>query len=120
MSTRSSAPGSSCIDMAGLLDQALALHASGELAEAELLYRQLAASDPDNAVLFINWGHTLGGLRQFAPALAAYDRALALEPGLTLLHLIRGDVLQWLLRYGEALQSYDRLLGYVPDHAEAW
>jgi len=106
--------------MAGLLDQALALHARGELSEAEPLYRQLAASDPDNAVLFINWGHALGGLRQFAPALAAYDRALALEPGLILLHLIRGDVLQWLLRYGEALQSYDRFLGYVPDHAEAW
>jgi Tfp pilus assembly protein PilF len=105
--------------MPGLLDQAVALHARGQLAQAEQLYRQVAAADPGNAMVLINWGHTLNGLRQFAPALEAYDRALALDPGHIFLHLVRGDVLQWLLRYDEALQSYDRFLGHAPDHAEA-
>lgn len=100
--------------MPGLLDQAVALHARGQLAQAEQLYRQVAAADPGNAMVLINWGHTLNGLRQFAPALEAYDRALALDPGHIFLHLVRGDVLQWLLRYDEALQSYDRFLGHAP------
>jgi hypothetical protein len=106
--------------MAGLLDQAVALHSRGQLAEAERLYRQVVASDPRNAVVLINWGHALNGLRQFAPALEAYDRALALDASHTFLHLIRGDVLQWLLRYDEALKAYNHFLGHAPDHAEAW
>lgn len=106
--------------MAGLLDQAMALHSEGRLAEAEGLYRQVLASDPGNAVVLINWGHALNGLRQFAPALEAYDHALALDPRHTFLHLIRGDILQWLLRYGEALDSYNHFLGCARDNAEAW
>jgi len=106
--------------MPSLLDQAIAFHARGQLAEAEPLYRQVLATDPDNAVVLINLAHTLNGLRQFEPALAAYDRALALDPGQSFLDLIRGDVLQWLLRYDEALAAYDRFLGHEPDLAEAW
>ena len=106
--------------MPSLLDQAIAFHARGQLAEAEPLYRQVLAADPDNAVVLINLAHTLNGLRQFEPALAAYDRALALDPSQTFLDLIRGDVLQWLSRYGEALAAYDRFLAYEPDLAEAW
>ena len=106
--------------MPSLLDQAVAFHARGALAEAEPLYRQVLAADPDNAVVLINWGHTLNGLRQFVPALAAYDRALALDPSQSFLDLIRGDVLQWLLRYDEALAAYDRFLGHEPELAEAW
>jgi Tetratricopeptide repeat len=106
--------------MTTLLDQAVALHGQGRLAEAERLYRQLVASEPDNVILLINWGHALNGLHQFAPALAAYDRALALDSSHIFLHLVRGDVLQWLLRYEEALQSYNHFQGHAPDHAEAW
>lgn len=106
--------------MPSLLDQAIAFHARGALAEAEPLYRQVLATDPDNAVVLINWGHTLNGLRQFEPALAAYDRALALDPSQAFLDLIRGDVLQWLLRYQEAVEAYNRFLGQEPDLAEAW
>jgi tetratricopeptide (TPR) repeat protein len=106
--------------MAGQLDQAVALHASGRLAEAEEIYRQLLASDPRNVVLLLNWGHVLNGLQQFNPALDAYDRALAQDSRHAILHLARGDVLQCLLRYGEAVESYDRFLRHVPDHADAW
>src|SRR5215469_812513 len=106
--------------MSGLLDQAMALHANGRLAEAEEIYRQLLASDPRNVLVLINWGHALSGLRKFKPALDAYDRALALDSPHAVLHLARGDVLQWLLRYSEAEQSYDRFLRHVPDHADAW
>ncbi len=106
--------------MTGLFDQAVALHARGQLVEAEALYRQVVASDPRNGVALINWGHTLNALRQFGPALEAYDRSLALDASHTILHLARGDVLQWLLRYDEALESYNRFLDIAPDHAEAW
>ena len=82
------------------LDQAVAFHAQGRLAEAEPLYRQVLAADPDNAVVLINWGHALNGLRRFEPALAAYDRGAGARPrSESFLDLIRGDVLQWLLRY---------------------
>ncbi len=106
--------------MAELFDQAVALHGQGRLAEAEQLYRQIAASEPNNAILLINWGHTLNGLCRCAPALAAYDRALALDSSHTFLHLVRGDPLQRLLRYEEALESYNRFLAHAPNHAEAW
>src|SRR5579863_9173724 len=107
-------------DMTALLDQAVELHSQGRLAEAEELYRRLVMEEPGNAVMLINWGHALNGLRRFDPALLAYDRALALDPRHIFLHLVRGDVLRWLLRYDEALQSYNHFLGYAPDHAEAW
>jgi Tfp pilus assembly protein PilF len=106
--------------MATLLDRAVDLHSLGQLAEAEPLYRQVLADDPDNPVALINWGHVLSGLRRFAPALEAYDRALARDASHTFLHLVRGDVLQWLLRYDAALDAYNHFLGYAPDHAEAW
>lgn len=106
--------------MPSLLDQAIAFHGRGALSEAEPLYRQILAADPDNSVVLINWAHTLNGLRRFEPALAAYDRALALDPSQAFLDLIRGDVLQWLLRYREAVEAYDRFLRQEPDLAEAW
>lgn len=106
--------------MPSLLDQAVGFHTRGQLAEAEPLYRQVLAADPDNAVVLINWAHTLNGLRQFEPALAAYDRALVLDPGQAFLDLIRGDVLQWLMRYSQAVDAYNRFLGQEPDLAEAW
>jgi hypothetical protein len=40
--------------MASLLDQAVDFHARGALAEAEPLYRQVLAADPDNPVVLIN------------------------------------------------------------------
>jgi Tfp pilus assembly protein PilF len=106
--------------MPSLIDQAVAFHARGELAQAEPLYRQVLAADPDNAVVLINWGHALNGLGQSRPALEAYDRALALDPAQAFLDLIRGDVLQSLLRYDEALAAYDRFLRQEPGLAEAW
>jgi Tfp pilus assembly protein PilF len=106
--------------MADLIDRAVALHGQGRLAEAEQLYRQIVASEPDNAILLINWGHALNGLCEFAPALAAYDRALALDPGHVFLHLVRGDLLQRMLCYEKALESYGRFLAHAPDHAETW
>ena len=106
--------------MPSLIDQAVALHARGQLAQAEPLYRQVLAADPDNAVVLINWGHALNGLGQSRPALEAYDRALALDPAQAFLDLIRGDVLQSLLRYDEALAAYDRFLRQEPDLAEGW
>jgi hypothetical protein len=106
--------------MPSLLDQAIAFHALGRLVEAEPLYRQVLDADPDNAVVLINWAHTLNGLGRLQSALEAYDRALALDPSQAFLDLIRGDVLQSLLRYGEAVNAYNRFLGQEPDLAEAW
>src|ERR1700761_1027180 len=106
--------------MPSLLDQAIAFHAQGQLTQAEPLYRQVLDADPHNAVVLINWAHTLNGLGQLVPALKAYDQALALDPSQAFLDLIRGDVLQSLLRYSEALDAYDRYLEQEPDLAEAW
>jgi tetratricopeptide (TPR) repeat protein len=108
----SSAPASS-------LAQALALHQTGRLADAERIYNQILALWPDHfdarhllGVIFLQRGRHADALRQI-------DLALKINPHNAPALNNRGVALQELKRLDEALGSFERAVTLKPDYAEA-
>jgi predicted O-linked N-acetylglucosamine transferase (SPINDLY family) len=106
-------------DLAGLLDQAIALHQGGRLNDAERCYRQALTIKPDHAEA----RHLLGILRfqqgRSGEALDLIAAALKAKPDYPEALYNRGNILAELGRYEEALEGYDRALALRPDYAEA-
>ncbi len=102
-----------------MLQQAVALHQKGQLADAAILYRKILAEDPQNGDAL----HFLGVLEfqrnNALPGLELIERAVAIQPDNALLFFNRGNVLRTLDRFDAALLSYERALEIRPDHAAA-
>jgi protein O-GlcNAc transferase len=102
-----------------LTEKAIALHRSGQLAEAERLYRELLATDPRDFTA----QHLLGVIHaqqgRNSEALTEIDAALAIRPGDAEAHLNRANVLKGLGRDAEALDGYARALELKPDWPQA-
>jgi len=102
--------------MQALLHQAVTLHGQDRLAEAERLYNQILASNPD----LMDASHMLGVLKaQQGRAQEAHDLiapVVAANPrdGLALANF--GNVLNALARHEEALSVYDRSLAINPNY----
>ena len=99
--------------------QAAAHHQAGRLAEAERLYRQVCAANPDHFAAFHRLGvvaHQLG--RPEAPDILA--RAVALKPEVAEAHNDLGVVLGARGRFAEAAAAFQRATALRPDYAEAY
>ena len=102
-----------------LIEQALSLHRSGQLAEAEALYRQAVATDPQSALArqLLGVARAQGGRAE--DGLADLDAALALSPQDADIHLNRATVLVMLKRFEPALAAFDSALAIRPDWPQA-
>lgn len=102
-----------------MLTQGLALHQAGRLAEAERIYSQILALDPDQ----FDARHLLGFIfhqrGDSAQAVHHIDLALQKDPDNILALNNRGIALNALKRLDEALASYDRAIVARPDFVEA-
>ncbi len=102
-----------------LTEQAIALHRSGRLAEAESLYLQVLAADPRDFAA----RHFLGVMKAQAgragEALSDISLALQIKPGDPEALLNRANVLKVLNRQEEALAGFDRALAAKPGWAQA-
>jgi predicted O-linked N-acetylglucosamine transferase (SPINDLY family) len=98
---------------------ALALHESGRIAEAEPLYRQALALAPGRASVMNNLAAVYLALGRYEEAQALCASLLEHEPRDIEAIMSRGNALAKLGRIDEALASYDRLLALEPGHAEA-
>jgi protein O-GlcNAc transferase len=102
-----------------LSEQAVALHRSGQLAEAERLYLQVLASDPRDFTA----RHLLGVMRAQAgrmdEALADITAALAIRPDDPEALLNHANVLKSLNRLEPALAGFDRALALKPGWPQA-
>jgi protein O-GlcNAc transferase len=96
-----------------LIDEAVALHRAGRLAEAEALYARAAAAGDATAHNYLGVVRAQQG--RGAEALVALDAALALRPGDGEIILNRANVLQLLGRAAEALPGFDHALATKPD-----
>jgi predicted O-linked N-acetylglucosamine transferase (SPINDLY family) len=103
-----------------LLNQAVAFHRNGQLAQAEQLYRQVLQAQPRH----FDGLHLLGVVRhqrgEYADAVRQIRAALKINPGSAAANNNLGAALKELGRHGEALESYDRAIAIQPDYAEAF
>jgi predicted O-linked N-acetylglucosamine transferase (SPINDLY family) len=111
--------GSEVMTTQSLIDQAVALHRGGRLADAEQLYRQALAADPRDFAA----RHFLGVIRaqQGRPeeGLAEIEAALALRPDDAEALLNRANMLKSLGRATEALAGFTDALAARPGWPQA-
>jgi protein O-GlcNAc transferase len=102
------------------IQEALALHRAGRLAEAETLYLKSLAADGN----FYPALHLMGLIRlhqgRAAEALPFIERALRLQPGTPEVLANYGIALENLGRYPEALQALERVAKLSPNDSRAW
>ena len=76
---------------AALTTDAMALLQAGRLGEAEQLFRQAFALDPQNALALLGLGVIEHRGGNFAAALALFDRCILIAPALAAAHVNRGN-----------------------------
>ncbi|RZL11382.1 MAG: glycosyltransferase family 41 protein [Rubrivivax sp.] len=101
------------------LQQALAAHQQGQLAQAEPIYRHVLTLQPRHpdalhyfGVLLLQTGRTQAGAETIQQAINA-------NPNQPAPHLNLGNALALLGRHADALASYDRALRLEPRYADA-
>ncbi|MFM2126346.1 MAG: hypothetical protein RL328_2797, partial [Acidobacteriota bacterium] len=102
------------------LQQAIAHHERGQLAEAQRIYEAVLKAQPKNPDALHLLGVLASQTRQYERALELIDKAIAIHPKAASFYSNRGNALLALERPEEALESYDRAIALEPNFAEAW
>jgi len=102
-----------------VLREAIAYHQAGKLAEAETLYREVLAAQPDFAEVHVNLAIVLMFRGNLDAATTSCRRGLLLKPDYAKGHCYLGDILAFQGRPDQAVQSYRQALACKPDYAEA-
>ena len=76
------------------LQQGLALHRQGRLADAQAAYEAILAREPRHFDALHLLAVLLAQAGRFDEALTAFDRAVALQPNVAALHFNRGRALR--------------------------
>ena len=101
------------------LQDALAHHQAGRLAEAERLYKKVIKADPKNANALNLLGTIAFSRNRTAEAEVLYRRALAANPRMASGQFNLGNLLSITGDHAGALAAYDRALALEPQSADA-
>jgi predicted O-linked N-acetylglucosamine transferase (SPINDLY family) len=101
-------------------DLALQHHQSGRLAEAEALYRQILAADPNHAEAWHLLGVIAHAVGRSDLAVEWIQRSIMLAPNYAVAHNNLGGILRSQGRFDEALAAFRQALQLEPHFAEAW
>ena len=104
---------------AATIDEILALHRAGRLAEAERLYLEFPETAPDHPVALHLAGIVAYQTGRFDLAVERIGRAIAARPDYGEAHSNLGNALKMLGRAEEAMRSYGHALALRPDFPEA-
>ena len=102
-----------------LLTTGVAHHQNGRLAEADLLYKKVRKTEPNNVVAIMLSGVLIFQLGQFELSLNLLSRAISLKPDYAEALNNRGNVFKEIKRFDEAMADYDKAISLNPDYAEA-
>ena len=101
------------------LNQGMALHRQGKLADAERCYGEVLQRQPDHFDALHLLGVIAHQTRQTERGVELIKRAIGLNPKVAAAHNNLGNALMDLKRSAEALASYDKAIALKPDFAEA-
>lgn len=101
------------------LQQATALHQSGDLDAAEVIYQEILRRMPDHALALHNLGLIDYQRGHLDSALTRIQASLALEPRHARNHYNHGVVLQAAKEFAAAVESFDRVLALQHQEVEA-
>jgi len=104
---------------AALLQEAIALHRSGAVAEAIVSYQRVLRRDPGNADAHYQLAMACCEQDRIAEGIGSVERALALDPGQARAHRLLGMALIRLGRHADALASFERAIALAPESAAA-
>ncbi len=102
-----------------LVQKGTRLHQAGQVQEAETIYRQVLATDPNHADANYLLGVLLYQAGNHAQAVDLISRAIATAPDQPMYHNNLGNMHQELGRLEEAVASYRKALVIKPDYAAA-
>jgi protein O-GlcNAc transferase len=103
----------------GLLQEGLALHRSGAIAEAAARYAEVLRVEPGNADAHYYLGMMSCQNGRFAEGAEYARKSLANDPRHAGAHVLLGRALSALGQREEALASFDRALAFAPNLAQA-
>jgi predicted O-linked N-acetylglucosamine transferase (SPINDLY family) len=107
------------VNVQQLLELGRQAHQSGRFHEAEVMYRQILAADPQQADAWHLLGLIAQEAGQPAAALEHIDRALALQPRSAPYWNGRGIVCESIGKHDQAADCFARAVAFQPDYAEA-
>lgn len=102
-----------------LLEQALALQQAGRFPQAEVLYRQILAAEPNHAEALHYLGLLAYQVGQTGTAAELINRAISCRPGYVEAHVNLGITLKAQGKLANAVTSFQRALTLQPDEAGA-
>jgi predicted O-linked N-acetylglucosamine transferase (SPINDLY family) len=102
------------------LQRAVSLHQSGNLTEAQALYRAIVKQDPKNFEGLYRLGISFAQQSKFDHAVKWIKRALALRPDFAQGHFDLGSLYGQLGRVALAVKSLERAIACNPDYGEAY
>ncbi|AFY91806.1 tetratricopeptide repeat protein [Chamaesiphon minutus] len=100
--------------------QGLLLYEAEEWAAALVMFDRCLKQNPQNIILLLMYGNTLGELGKDEEAIEIYDLAIQLQPGNYLAWDARGRTLAKLDRHYEAIASFERLIASQPKNSIGW
>lgn len=103
-----------------IFDLAIQHHRAGRLAEAEQLYRQILAQQPDHAEAVHNLGMIALQVGQNDAAMELFQRAVALNPNRATAHYQLGNILKSKGQIDEAIAAFRRAIVLRPDYPVAY
>jgi len=98
-------------------ESAMSHHQAGRLAEAEAVYRQIIAQQPDFAEAHSNLGNVLRNRGEFAGAIESCQRAVSLKPDLFAAYNNLGNALVEAGRLGDGIAAFRRAIEIAPNVA---
>jgi protein O-GlcNAc transferase len=102
------------------IQHGMSLHQAGRMADAEAVYRQILAQDPNQAEALHLLGMVAFQNGQSETALELMNRSIQLKPGVAGFFNNLGGVLAALLRQEEAAAAFRQAIALRGEHPEAW